>query len=82
MLERIVYNLVQVLVVVGFAPLVEGVVSWLKENQWAVITIAIKTLLIPYIVSYEVYRMREIGRFRCFSLLSLLSSLTPSPIRP
>src|SRR6266704_7179747 len=32
MLERIVYNLFQVLVVVAFAPLVEGVVSRLKEN--------------------------------------------------
>jgi formate hydrogenlyase subunit 4 len=31
MLERIVYNLVQVLVVVAFAPLVEGVVNRLKE---------------------------------------------------
>ncbi len=32
MLERIVYNLIQVLVVIGFAPLVEGVVNRLKEN--------------------------------------------------
>jgi len=32
MLERIVYNLIQVLVVVGFAPLIEGVVNRLKEN--------------------------------------------------
>jgi formate hydrogenlyase subunit 4 len=31
MLERIVYNLVQVFVVVAFAPLIEGVVSRLKE---------------------------------------------------
>ena len=32
MLERIVYNLLQVFVVVAFAPLVEGVLSRLKEN--------------------------------------------------
>jgi formate hydrogenlyase subunit 4 len=32
MLERIVYNLLQVLVVLAFAPLVEGVTSRLKEN--------------------------------------------------
>src|SRR6266705_3525622 len=32
MLERILYNLLQVFVVVAFAPLVEGVVGWLKEN--------------------------------------------------
>jgi formate hydrogenlyase subunit 4 len=32
MLERIVYNLIQVFVVVAFAPLVEGVISRLKEN--------------------------------------------------
>jgi formate hydrogenlyase subunit 4 len=32
MLERIVYNLIQVLVVVGLAPLVEGLVNRLKEN--------------------------------------------------
>ena len=31
MLERIVYNLLQVFVVVAFAPLVEGVTSRLKE---------------------------------------------------
>ena len=32
MFERIAYNLLQVFVVVAFAPLVEGVTSRLKEN--------------------------------------------------
>src|SRR6266704_6090363 len=32
MAERIIYNILQVLVVLAFAPLVEGVVSRLKEN--------------------------------------------------